>query len=987
MVIRAVALALVSVLALAGSAQPLAGDQPAGDLDQIRGLLNAGRYADAEAAARAALVRVRVNGEASPLDVARVLGLLVECLWRTGKANEPGSLEMAWEAVAIRETALGPDHPDVAASLIDLGRLLHEAGDYAAAKPVLERAVSIWERALGPDHPNVARSLNTLANLLRQIGDFAGARLLYERTVGIWERTVGPEDPSVATALNNLAIVIDDFGDYVDAKPLYDRALAIWEKANGPEHATVGVALNNIGLLLYHVQDYAGAVRILERALAIREKTLGPEHPQVAQGLNNLASVLRDAGEYARARPLMERGLAIREKVLGAEHPITSNSLTDLAILLHHTGEYERAKALFERAVAIRERAFGATHPVVGEALTVFAPLLAEMDQGPAAFAAALRAEAIGVEHFRLSARTLPERQGLTYATRRPSGLDVLLSLAAGGRLAPGSASALWNAVVGARALVLDEIAARHRLAGEVSDPEIDRLASTLAAARHRLARRLVRGPGGEPPEKYRASLDNARAEREAAERALAEKSVVFRQEEARLRLGLRDVTAATPAGAALVAYVRYGHADFRARSRGQRREPAPSYLALVFRKDGDPAVVPLGPAQPIDAVVAEWRQRIADGAAGVSFASTRLERLYRTSAEALRRKIWDPIAATLRGATRVFIVPDGSLHLVNVAALPAAGSRYLIETGPIVHYLSSERDLVPAPRARGEGLLALGDPAFDRAAALAPVDPPVATAERAPRTVRRLFRGARAACGEFDEMRFDALPASAVEVQRIMELWTSTRPRPGGTPAGDVLLRRDTASEAAFKAQAPGRRVLHLATHGFFLGGRCPSALQPAAKPAGDGGQSRGGENPLRLAGLALAGANQRHSSGPDAEDGILTAEEIAALDLSGVEWAVLSACDTGVGEIRAGEGIFGLRRAFRVAGAGTVIMSLWPVDDDSAREWMTALYAARFKRQQSTDEAVRRASVDVLRRRRASRQSTHPFHWAGFVAAGDWR
>jgi CHAT domain-containing protein len=140
-------------------------------------------------------------------------------------------------------------------------------------------------------------------------------------------------------------------------------------------------------------------------------------------------------------------------------------------------------------------------------------------------------------------------------------------------------------------------------------------------------------------------------------------------------------------------------------------------------------------------------------------------------------------------------------------------------------------------------------------------------------------------------------------------------------------------------------------------------------------------------LSGLAFAGANHRDAAGAQEEDGILTAEEIATLDLSRVRWAVLSACDTGKGEIAAGEGVLGLRRAFEVAGAGTLVMSLWSIEDRAARLWMRALYEGRLTRGLSTAEAVRGASVNVLRARRASGASSHPFYWAGFVAAGDWR
>jgi CHAT domain-containing protein len=186
---------------------------------------------------------------------------------------------------------------------------------------------------------------------------------------------------------------------------------------------------------------------------------------------------------------------------------------------------------------------------------------------------------------------------------------------------------------------------------------------------------------------------------------------------------------------------------------------------------------------------------------------------------------------------------------------------------------------------------------------------------------------------------------------------------------------------------------VLHLATHGFFLEGNCSSAPQDTRAIGGPLASLAKqlpeliGENPLLLSGLALAGANEREQAGADQDDGILTAEEIAALDLSGVDWAVLSACQTGVGEVRAGEGVFGLRRAFQVAGVKTLIMSLWEVEDRSAREWMKKLYVARLANHLSTAEAVREASLGILRERRARGLSTHPFYWGAFVAAGDWR
>jgi CHAT domain-containing protein len=244
--------------------------------------------------------------------------------------------------------------------------------------------------------------------------------------------------------------------------------------------------------------------------------------------------------------------------------------------------------------------------------------------------------------------------------------------------------------------------------------------------------------------------------------------------------------------------------------------------------------------------------------------------------------------------------------------------------------------------------------------------------------------------------------------------------PADSSVKASGLKLTGSGATETAFKALAPGKGLLHLATHGFFIDPDCPGSPpdpagvtrgQPDEDPGdvtrghltgvpGDVTRGVGGlaggppppepggprENPLVLCGLALAGANHRASAGPEEDDGILTSEEIAALDLSGVEWAVLSACDTGLGEDRKGEGILGLRRAFQVAGAATLIMTLWSVDDASTRRWIRGLYAGRLRGLDAA-EAVRSAAVEQLGERRRKGLSTHPFYWGSFVAAGSPR
>jgi tetratricopeptide (TPR) repeat protein len=231
-------------------------------------------------------------------------------------------------ALAIREKALGPEHPDTANILNNLANLLRDQGDLAGARPLLERALAILEKALGPEHPSTGTSLNNLAGLLHAQGDPAGARPLFERALAIREKALGPEHPLTATSLNNLALLVRDQGDLADARPLLERALAINEKALRPEHPSTAITLNNLAGLLQAQGDLAGARRLFERALAINEKALGPGHSSTATSLDNLAGLLQDQDDLAGARPILERALAIRERALGPEHPSTATVLT-----------------------------------------------------------------------------------------------------------------------------------------------------------------------------------------------------------------------------------------------------------------------------------------------------------------------------------------------------------------------------------------------------------------------------------------------------------------------------------------------------------------------------------------------------------------------------------------------------------------------------------------------------------------------------------
>ena len=528
-----------------------------------------------------------------------------------------------------------------------------------------------------------------------------------------------------------------------------------------------------------------------------------------------------------------------------------------------------------------------------------------------------------------------------------------------------------------------------------------DPLRIAYSSAQQRLANLVVRGPGELSPVQYAAVLDDARRDSERAEQALAERSAEFRAERSRAQLGLAEVRASLPADSALVSFLRYDRTLFtepvtaplrNGRARTSART-VPSYLAFVMVGDEPPALVPLGPAQMIDSLVSQWRADIVAEARAPVEGAAQPQGSSRVSGLALGRLIWDCVAAHLGDARRVFVVPDGMLALVPFAALPVGQREYLVESAPVLHYLSAERDLVVTSvdtgRA-GQGLLALGGPAFDDSTLFGAGQNATDSIGRPGPVSDGTSRSAEPVCDDVQGIRFASLKGTLQEVEELSSLWSSSVR--SHAEVSRVLIGRD-ASEPTLKRDAHRYRVLHFATHGFFFGDSC-SPARPGTRAVGGlvsstdpaSGKPKT-ENPLLLSGLALAGANRRQAAAPDEDDGILTAEEVALLNFEGVEWAVLSACDTGLGRIRAGEGVFGLRRAFQIAGARTVIMSLWSVEDDSTRLWMRALYEGRLKNNLSTADAMRSASLTVLNARRAAGQSTAPFFWAAFVAAGDWR
>ena len=924
---------------------------------------------------RAVALRERALGPRST-QLARSLNGLANTLSVLG--DPIGALDAAERALAIREAVLPPDHPDVFNNLGVVARYRAELGDLVRAKALGERAVASAARAYGADSPLLAQPLTQLGNVLDQLGDDVRARACFERALAIDLRTYGPRHRIVVQAYDWLASALITHGDLDAAEPLVARGLALLDSIPDPSVQDRTALLTGRARLLMRRGHPAAAESVITEVLHIDERAFGPDHPAVARECVSVGAYRFEGGDPAGARPWFERAVAIYERSKRPDSLHLAIALDGLGTAQMSGGDTTAAARTLAHCLAIRERWLGPDHPDLEPTLDHLAILALRQRRPEVAMAMALRAESISREQLRGSAGASSEREALALAAGRIGGLDLAVDAATRPELGPDGRRAAWDALIRSRALVLDAIAVRTHTALE-GDTLTARLRAARAEARRDLAAVMVRGPGGLGPARYQALVDHWRHEADLAERALLEASPEQAALERRGGLGFDAVAAALPAGSALVAYARY-----RPGSATGEFDP-PRYAAFVLRAGArTPAVVPLGDAATLEGTLGRWDTALGQRPGERGSEAAAAERAARGAGELVRRAVWDPLVPALGGSARVFVVGDGALALTPFAALPEPGGRYLVERGPLLHVLTSERDLVgdPSRTRTGHGLLALGGAAFDSVA----TGPAPLVAAALP------FRGLRARCAEFSRVRFAPLPGTAREVEDVAALWQAA----AGAEEVRVLSGVE-ADEAGFERLAPGRRVLHLATHGFFVDPAVPprrAAAAWASWPMPRRHPRRRRRRPRRRT-RARCGSRVSPSPAPTGARTSRSAGTTASspprrwrpLDLAGVEWAVLSGCDTGVGRLLAGEGVLGLRRAFLVAGVRTVIMSLWPVEDAATRDWMVALYRHRLAEHLGTAESVRAAARDLIAARRARGLDTHPFRWAAFIAAGDWR
>jgi CHAT domain-containing protein/Tfp pilus assembly protein PilF len=936
---------LIGLHALAQEQSPATETDPDKLNQQIAQLYNAGKYSEAIPIATKLLeLREKTLGPEHP-DTGRSHNNLATLY---AEVRDYAKAEPLFQrALQISEKGFGPEHPNTATCLDNLGELYDNIADYAKAESFYQRALQISEKTLGPEHPDTGPRLNILARLYGQLGDYAKAERLFQRALQVSEKAFGPEHANTATSLNNLALLYSSRAEYAKAEPLFQRSLQISEQALGAEHPRTATSVSNLGGLYLAMGDYSKAERLYQRALKIYEKEVGADDPRTATSLNNLAELYSSMGEDTKAEPLFQRALQISEKVFGPEHPGTATALNNLAMLCSRMGDYPKAESLLQRALRISEKTLGSNHPDTANNLNNLASLYERMGDSAKAEPLAERAlkiceKVFGPDHPRTATSltnsallyiargdvteslrlarlaqhgeektlshilsfTSEEQRLIFQRTTRPYTVFAIL----------GHARKLAETVLRRKGVVLDSLLEDRLIAEASGDARQHEAVTKLRADKQQLMKLLLEAP--QDPSEEALGVREAKKKElaqqvEELEAGLARHVTGLGRARRALSVTLPQVQAALDKDQALIELFRYQH--FLGPIKWQSR-----YGAVVITQH-EAKWVALGAATEIEKSV-QLYQKSARGKTD----QTTLGKVLRS----LHAQVWEPIEKVLpSGTTKVIVSPDAELNFVSFATLVGPDDKFVAEKYS-VHYVASGRDLLRQTNTSGNketDVYANADFASQAKAPTSARDPAVALRSIEMRDLRSIS--------------LSPLPGTATEAAALEK-------RPGITK----LFLGPKATEAELrKVNAP--RVLHLATHGFFLPEMELAKDQTSAIEREQDIPKAQLVNPMHRSGLALSGAQstlQAWSNGnvpPIENDGIVTAEEVGDLNLEGTDLVVLSACETGSGEARVGEGVMGLRRGFIQAGAKNLLMTLWPISDEITVKIMLDFYDASDK------------------------------------------
>lgn len=902
-------------------------------------------------------------------------------------------------------------HPHLAMSLNGLGTALESQGEDARAADYFQQALDMLQllypaRDYPEGHPYIAGALFNLGFAAKNQGMYTQARNYYQQAY-VFQQKQYPETEyphghvNLARTLTNLGELLELQGEYGSALPYFLQALrmyqAVYPEQEYPRgHSEVAAHLISLGRLYERQGEHGKALPALQQAHAMCQKLYPSEefprgHPILAYSIRELGFWYVEQGEYARALPLVQQAVKIYQDIYPPAHypqghPILATNLASLGLLYDFQGEYKQAEHyLLQGTKMFRqlypESEYPRGHPYLAIALSNLGGLSCDLAKYKQAFSYMKQAQEMlqqvypeadypyghpervqslhnlgyvcelqnqhdkALDYYRRSYQmaqqlsevflgTAAEAEALNFLARVHSARDDLLAVSTQHLADTELYRLLWPG----RSLLTRLIERRHVDLRASRDVATRDLAGKLQSVRERLAHRLL-APGSN--QDRGREIEALAEEKEKLERRIA---VKLRLAAAITVNSPKQLQAALDRKTIFIDFLRFGRFAKEPQAQGQpRRRRVACYAAFVVSPDAIQRV-DLGEAAPIDKAIEDWRAIIQDG---------KPERIAKYSIK-VRQLVWAPLAKKLPAETAtIYLAPDGALTRLPWGAIPGdkEGTILLerhafasVPHGPFLLQQLQRKD----KQASDGGILLVGNVNYDSQAGTestpAPL-PQVAGRSRSPLLA--------------EDKLWPALPGTAREIEKI-----------AAALAADSIttLQGDRATAAAIQEHLPRVRIAHLATHGFFADKTFRSVLQVEEAlfaglrmPGGLPGEriGMGARNPLVLSGVVCAGANATR----EADRGILVADTIIGLDLRRLELAVLSACETGLGEMSGGEGVYGLTRAFHIAGCKNTIASLWRVDDEATAALMGLFYHNLGPKKLPPLEALRQAQLLLWR------------------------
>jgi CHAT domain-containing protein/tetratricopeptide (TPR) repeat protein len=797
------------------------------------------------------------------------------------------------------------------------------------AKPQIDSILMIYEKLLGKQSLDYASVQISLGKYYQSSGDYPSAEPCFKSAYQTIKNLKGSQQPEeLIEAISALAIFYQTMGNYEEAEPLFKQALDVAAQSIGKNSADYSTVLQNLATLYQMQGKLQLATPMLEQALAIDEKVFGLNHPQYAIPLKNLAAVYQKLGKLDNAQILLERALKISEKVFGKNHPSYALTVSNLAALYQDRGNFVEAGKAWEQSVALRKALLGEQHPDYARSLYGLATNFFAQGKFKEANNHYKTVVAHYLKQIRENFPSLSEQEkGAFYSKIKPvfeSYQDFCVQYYKANPKDPESnvlLRQLYDVQLATKALLLNS---SNKVRQSILASGDQNLISTFKQWLD-TKEQIVRF--------YSLSVEERKLEQDVSvlqqranelEKSLSLKSSLFRQMTEK-EISPADVAGALHDGEAAAEIIRI---------KRKFQTDSVYYIALIIK-----------PSNPQPSIII-WPN--GNGLENRRFKFHRNSIKHHFTDTVSYDHYWKPLADGIAGTHNIFLSCDGIFNKINFNTLFNRATKRWVLDDFTISLVSNTKDIISRSQqhsTKGEVNL-YGNVDFH-------------------------LTGVSGTTGSHSSTRnfgfgdqIPMLPATEKEVDQIQKLIESEK------HTAKTFKMADANEINLKKTRNPV--ILHIATHGFFLNDLDVDENVSEA-------EEKFFNNPLLRSGILLAGAGTRKGDGNLAsdEDGILTAYEAMNLYLDETDLVVLSACETGLGEVRNGEGVYGLQRSFMVAGSDAVMMSLWQVDDVATQELMVEFYKHWMEGQPKL-EAFKKAQLFIKEKYKS------PYYWGAFILVG---